>query len=146
MSDFGTKPSIGKTGVHLRYHTGPEYKELSKAQQDELRAWRLENPAKKRAGANARAGGGGGRADKRPKSQIKAMAAAIKKGVDESLAKRQEQATSEEESKAYLMSLVTAAVGEALGKKPAPGATSGSTTASPSASLLKGILKKAKQG
>ena len=39
VADF-SKSSIGKTGVHLRYHTGEEYSKLSKAQQDELREYR----------------------------------------------------------------------------------------------------------
>ena len=32
--------SIGKTGVHLRYHTNSEYRELSTAQKRELSEWR----------------------------------------------------------------------------------------------------------
>jgi hypothetical protein len=36
----GGKPAIGKTGVHLRYHTQQEYNKLSKEQKDELREWR----------------------------------------------------------------------------------------------------------
>ena len=39
-SGFGTKQGIGKTGVHLRYHEGNEYRKLSKAQKDELNEWR----------------------------------------------------------------------------------------------------------
>lgn len=39
------KQSIGKTGVHLRYHTPQEYKQLSKEQKDELREWRQDNPS-----------------------------------------------------------------------------------------------------
>ena len=33
------KASIGKTGVHLRYHTNSEYRELSTAQKKELSEW-----------------------------------------------------------------------------------------------------------
>ena len=34
------KPSIGKTGVHLRYYKTGEYRNLSREQRDELREWR----------------------------------------------------------------------------------------------------------
>jgi hypothetical protein len=34
------KESIGKTGVHLRYHTPEEYSQLSKDQKEELYEWR----------------------------------------------------------------------------------------------------------
>ena len=33
------KASIGKTGVHLQYHTNSEYRELSTAQKRELSEW-----------------------------------------------------------------------------------------------------------
>ena len=38
------KASIGKTGVHLRYHTNSEHRELSTAQKKELSEWRDKNP------------------------------------------------------------------------------------------------------
>jgi hypothetical protein len=37
-SSFGNKPGLGKTGVHLRYHTKDEYKALSNEQK--LKEWR----------------------------------------------------------------------------------------------------------
>ena len=40
---FGSKPGIGKTGVHLCCHTDAEYKRLKKEQPDELREWRKSN-------------------------------------------------------------------------------------------------------
>eukprot|EP00957_Ditylum_brightwellii_P206941 15350674-Ditylum_brightwellii.AAC.2 len=33
---YGTKPSAGKTGVSLRYHTFKEYEALTQPQKDEL--------------------------------------------------------------------------------------------------------------
>ena len=39
-----TKPSIGKTGVHLRYHKHHEYKKLMQEQRHELSEWRQNNP------------------------------------------------------------------------------------------------------
>ena len=38
-SGFGTKPSAGKTGVSLQYHTFDEYQTLTQPQKDELRDW-----------------------------------------------------------------------------------------------------------
>ena len=49
ISSFGAKEGIGATGVHLRYHTDVEYKDLSEEQQDELRAWCLTPEGKKRS-------------------------------------------------------------------------------------------------
>ena len=39
-----TKPSIGKTGVHLHYHKHHEYKKLTCKQCHELDEWRQNNP------------------------------------------------------------------------------------------------------
>ena len=42
------KESIGKTGVHLRWHTNAEYKELTSEQKKELSEWRERNPDTKK--------------------------------------------------------------------------------------------------
>ena len=39
-----SKPSIGKTRVHLRYHKHHEYKKLTHEQRRELSEWRQDNP------------------------------------------------------------------------------------------------------
>ena len=39
-----SKPSIGKTGVHLRYHKPHKYKKLTHEQCHELSEWRQDNP------------------------------------------------------------------------------------------------------
>ena len=39
-----SKPSIGKTGVHLRYHKHHEYMKLMHEQRRELSEWRQNNP------------------------------------------------------------------------------------------------------
>ena len=44
------KPSIGKTGVHLRYYKTAEYRNLNREQKDELREWRSDNPNISKAG------------------------------------------------------------------------------------------------
>ena len=41
---IGKKPSIGKSGVHLCYHTNLEYCELTAEQKRELSEWRESNP------------------------------------------------------------------------------------------------------
>eukprot|EP00957_Ditylum_brightwellii_P143990 10971752-Ditylum_brightwellii.AAC.1 len=41
-SGFGTKPSAGKTGVSLTYHTSEEYEVLTQPQKDELQEWQEE--------------------------------------------------------------------------------------------------------
>ena len=91
MADLGSKPGIGKTGVHLCYHNKNNYKNLSKDQQDELREWRKKHPQPI---------GNGGKSDaakKRQKTDKKAMAAAIKKGVEKELLARASEVTKKEE-------------------------------------------------
>ena len=39
-----SKPTIGKTGVHLRYHKHHEYKKLTHEQRRELSEWQQDNP------------------------------------------------------------------------------------------------------
>ena len=50
------KQSIGKTGVHLRYHTPSEYDNLTDEQKDKLREWRKANPSKKKNNQNDKKG------------------------------------------------------------------------------------------
>ena len=46
------KVSIGKTGVHLRYHTNSEYRELSTSQKKELSEWREKDSEREEEAAN----------------------------------------------------------------------------------------------
>ena len=46
------KASIGKTGVHLRYHMNSDYRELSTAQKRELSEWREKDSEKKKKPRN----------------------------------------------------------------------------------------------
>ena len=39
VAAFGTKPGIGKSGVHFRYYDKSEYSKLTKEQKTELREW-----------------------------------------------------------------------------------------------------------
>jgi hypothetical protein len=53
VSSTQTKQSIGKTGVHLRYHKNDEYAKLTTEQKLELKEWRENNPdAAKLSGKN----------------------------------------------------------------------------------------------
>ena len=40
ISGFGDKPGIGKTGVHLRWHSKKDFKRLTQDQMKELMKWR----------------------------------------------------------------------------------------------------------
>jgi hypothetical protein len=144
VSDFGSKPGIGKTGVHLRYHNNAEYKVLPKNQRDELREWRMSNPGKRGAGKHDSKDG-----KKTRFSADKAMTSAIEKGVEKELAKRDkaakkaEKTVKEEEGANLLLDFLTEAAA-AVGRKNKGGANASSATAAVSTStVLKGILKKA---
>ncbi len=78
VSAFGGKKGIGKSGVHLRYHSPDEYKKLSVDKKDKLREWR------------AKTGGGKSNPnhsiDARKKLKLdkeKAIASAVPKQVNE---------------------------------------------------------------
>ena len=45
------KPSIGKTGVHLRYYKTGEYRNLTNEKNKELKGWRANNPNTFKAGS-----------------------------------------------------------------------------------------------
>ena len=132
VADFGSKPGIGKTGVHLRYHQTADYKLLSKPQQDELREWRL----RKKGGGDPKAKASGSKKFRTDK----AIAAAINKGIEEKLAAKEKEAVSASEQKAAILAIIHEAVSG--DKKASSDATAGAATAN----ILKGILKKAKQG
>jgi hypothetical protein len=95
----GGKPAIGKTGVHLRYHTNTEYKKLSVEQQNELREWRKEKypdgpPTKKQR----RGGGKQPAAKSYSKKQLSLMVA---EQVKAQLKEKSEEGKGEE----YILSL-----------------------------------------
>ena len=49
--DTMKKPSIGKTGVYLRYYKTGGYRNLSNDQKEELKEWRTNNPNTFKAGS-----------------------------------------------------------------------------------------------
>ena len=110
------KPGIGKTGVHLRYHTHHEYKALTDEQRDELRDWKNKEPqsfsksAKERKQQLKKGKGGGKRGQgngKVTKSQISSM---VKKQVRFALkeGKDAEESPAKDQDAALVMSLMKA--------------------------------------
>ena len=98
VAAFGTKPGIGKSGVHFRYYDKSEYSKLTKEQRTELREWR------------SKGGAEWGRSDAKAKKAKfdKAVATAVEKKISE------QTKASEEERMAgdKLRSLVTSIVKE----------------------------------
>jgi hypothetical protein len=114
VSSFGAKEGIGKSGVHLRWHTTEEYGNLDDDQKDEIRQWRKTDPAsiayKKKSKGKKVQKKGGKTPYKRTKHDNKAMAAAINKGVEKRLAdmekeKETAEAATPEEQRKHIMSL-----------------------------------------
>ena len=126
------KASIGKTGVHLRYHSNAEYAALSHEQREELGEWRRnskkEAAAKKQHAKKASFG-----------ISKKEVASMVAKALEEQLKKAADESTKDEQQEEYLMALVDAAVNKKL--KPS---TAASTTMTPTKVTLKSILKNAK--
>ena len=75
--NFGDKPGIGKTGVHLRWHTAAEFRQLSKKQKRELFKWRKEQDEKDNGG------GEDGKSRKQFKNQKEAIAAVVEEKLKE---------------------------------------------------------------
>ena len=115
VAAFGTKPGIGKSGVHFRYYDKSEYSKLTKEQKTELREWR-------KGGAER------GRSDARTKKAKfeKAVAAAVEKKISEQVNGEEEKLAREK-----LRSLVASIVKETGGTTTSGrrATTIGSTTA-----------------
>ena len=67
------KPSIGKTGIHLRYYKTGEYRDLNREQKEELREWRANNPNISKAGFKKAKK----ETSKKPKPSIKKQVASL---------------------------------------------------------------------
>ena len=101
ISGFGDKPGIGKTGVHLRWHSKKEFKRLTQEQMKELMKWRESklssdpnyDPKEKKGNKK-----GGGDKKKKTKQEKKALAAAIDKRVNDKLEEKMKQAKEDEET------------------------------------------------
>jgi hypothetical protein len=104
----GGKPSVGKTGVHLRYHKKQEYNKLSQEQKDELREWRENSNVKPTDKSDGRG--------KKKSYTKKQLASLVTKGVKLAMDKSLEELKTQDDTKAYIMSLIQEVV--------APGTTS----------------------
>ena len=138
VAGFGTKPGIGKTGVHFRYYKKTEYQQLSSEQKEELREWRKnQNESKKNKTQQT--------ADKDKDRQVtfkKAVAAAVEKQLDAKMKSIRDEKSTDDEFKAYIASIVKETVVPA--SRPSTASSASVTTVS--APSLKSILKRAKNG
>ena len=99
VNAFGTKKGIGKSGVHLRYHSVDDYNKLSKDQKDELREWRKTNGSKDKKEKNKGA-------KKAKFDREKAIAAAVDKKLEQKLKLIEKDETNDAETEAYIMSIM----------------------------------------
>jgi hypothetical protein len=101
---FGSKPGIGKSGVHLRYHTKAEYSKLSSDQKLDLKEWREKNGNKE---SGKRKKDGKSVDSKNSKKHSKSMVAAVSKEIAKLLQKKTDNENDDEDVNAIIMSLQT---------------------------------------
>ena len=96
IAAFGTKPRIGKSGVHFRYCDKSEYSKLTKEQKTELREWRSKGGAER------------GRSDAKTKNAKfdKAVAAAIEKKISEQTKVSEEEQMAGDKLRSLVASIV----------------------------------------
>ena len=134
-----SKMSIGKSGVHLRYHTPDEYRKLNDEQKTELRGWRanisyLKKPAKQHKQAK--------RNNNKTVSK-KQVSVTIAKEVKKAFDKKanindENNEPAEIDAKEYITSMVQATISKLT-------TTTNATTAKPKVSF-KSILKQSRNG
>ena len=72
VAAFGNKPSIRKTGVHLRYHTYKEFQQLTDEQKDELNTYHKKHGNfKKSDNGKSQAGNGSNKKKAEVKKKVK---------------------------------------------------------------------------
>ena len=103
------KPSIGKTGVHLRYYKTGKYRNLTNELKEELKEWRANNPntfktGSKKAKKEVR---------KKSKSSMKKQVASLVEAALNKSVKFDDQVNEEK----YIMSMGQAAVTKTLNQK-----------------------------
>ena len=104
------KPSIGKTGVHLRYYKTGEYRNLTNEQKEELKEWRANNPNTIKAGSKKAKK----EAPKKSKSSMKKQGCILSEAALNKSVKFDDQVNDEEK---HIMSMVQAAVTKTLNQK-----------------------------
>ena len=128
LSAFGSKKSVGISGVPLCYHTTEEYENLNKDERVDLRKWQKRDKKK-----------GKGRAKK--DSSETATAPAVEKLLDKlvvnKLAEMQNESADDDKARSYIMSLFE-------DKKEKELYSSTSSVAASKKVTLTGILKRAK--
>ena len=124
------KESIGKTGVHLRWHTNAEYKELTSEQKKELSEWRERNPNMKKGNEKR------GKKHRRPSK--KQISAAVAKELKKLVGEKAKEDSNEADAEAYIQAMVQAAIAKSSNNT-REGEESGKSRVT-----LKSILKQAK--
>ena len=144
VSFVDTKPSIGKSGVHLRYHEQKEYRKLNKAQKDELREWRSRNGTSSAASSNHSKRGwkkGQGKKHHSKGNQRKGHVSAMVSGQASAVT------GGEDEVEDYIKSLVKKTIAEQSHSEPVATSTVNASSASSTPpSSLNGILRRARNG
>ncbi len=140
----GPKPSIGKTGVHLRWHKRKEYEALTAAQKKELYEWREANPE---AAKNPNAKGKGkGQGKYYTNKQLSSL---VTKKVKIALEKNTEEQQDVSAGEAFIVSVVEKALGARANASSAAAETAPAKAPAPPTQLhpsaLKSILKRAEK-
>ena len=136
---FGDKAGLGKTGVHLRWHTPEEFKRLSKKQKRELFDWRKTQDEQNSGGGKT------GRASKQQKSQEDAIAAAVEEKLASMKKKEQDKKKTDERARSYIMSLFPETSDDVkLPPKPPTTTSNASAVQKVNKVTLQSILQKAK--
>ena len=131
------KPSIGKMGVHLQWHTKEEYNKITQAQKKELYEWRVANPDAAKLPEKMKTKGKG---KYHTKNQISSL---VTRYYKLELNKETEEKKEQDEYVAYIMSLMQNAVTTASLAVANASSVSMSTPACPAhpaGSALKSIL------
>ena len=142
VAAFGNKPSIGKTGVHLRYLTYKEFQQLTDEQKDELNTYRKKHGNFKKSGnGKSQAGSGSNKKKAEVKKKVKfehAVNAAVVKRMDEESKKD----TAEIDS--YIAGMTRKQIGNGVPTNPSANASSTSANVGSCGTLLKAITKHVK--
>ena len=96
------KESIGKTGVHLRWHMNAEYKELMSEQKKELSKWHGRNPDTKKGNEK--------RCKKQRVPSKKQISAAVAKELKKLVSKKAKEDSNEANAEAYIQAMIQAAI------------------------------------
>ena len=131
----GTKirVGIGKTGVALRWHVGPEYAKLPKDQKDELRRWRHKTGeyAGRKDTPGEKSGGGNTNVSALVQKKVAAKLRKLKKAKSK---KRKEDESNKDEMKAMMVACLEELVSDSKPSAKKVKFSAGSTHAEPIAS------------